>query len=66
MVSDLLMNEELVDQKPNKKSLSKSDDSGLDSGQSSFNTGSHFSNVTFNLPYFQAVNLFPRALGKIE
>ena len=39
MVSDLLMSEALTDQKPKQKSLTKSEDSGHDSGQSSLNTG---------------------------
>lgn len=39
LVSDLLMNEALTDQKPKQKSLTKSEDSGHDSGQSSLNTG---------------------------
>ena len=39
MVSDLLMSEAFTDQKPKQKSLTKSEDSGHDSGQSSLNTG---------------------------
>jgi hypothetical protein len=39
VVSDLLMSEALTDQKPKQKSLTKSADSGHDSGQSSLNTG---------------------------
>ena len=42
VVSDLLMSEALTDQKPKQKSLTKSEDSGHDSGQSSLNTGDQF------------------------
>ena len=42
VVSDLLMNESLADRKPKQESLTKSDDSGHDSGQSSMNTGTKF------------------------
>ena len=39
MVSDLLMNEALIDKKQKQESSTKSEDSGHDSGQSSLNTG---------------------------
>jgi len=39
LVSDLLMNEALTDEKQKEKQVTKSDDSGHDSGQSSLNTG---------------------------
>ena len=40
VVSDLLMNEARSEEKFKQKSLTKSEDSGHDSGQSSLNTGS--------------------------
>ena len=40
VVSDLLMNEARSEEKLKQKSLTKSEDSGHDSGQSSLNTGS--------------------------
>ena len=41
VVSDLLMNEKLPNKKTREESLTKSEDSGHDSGQSSMNTGTN-------------------------
>ena len=67
MVSDLLMGEALTDKKPKQKSLTKSEDSGHDSGQSSLNTGElqHLISIII-LSIFQVVSHFLKVLAKSE